>query len=352
MTIIDVRTVRPDRVDRAYLEWLTDQPADVWEEINTDFGLRQDILRHCQTLVRQAYTEHDPDALRQLHDALLVIYDRDFSVPEPDRTDADHQPLLRDIAGTFERAMLADELRQVPEEQITGYPVNGNQYLTWLKRLIAQHPARNHELYETYLSDEASVEDFRFYLAQETSLDPRFDDILALMQVGTAGPEKMEIASNYWDEMGGGRPEDVHTLLFARSLDVVGVDDAYVRDNLLLDARISSNLSSCLALGRRHYYRAVGYFGVTEYLVPQRFKPFIAGWRRLGLPERGLAYHELHVRIDAVHAAGWFHNVVAPLVSANPRAGREIAAGALIRLNSSARYLDALLAEIRKRQSR
>jgi hypothetical protein len=338
-------------VDRAYLEWLADQPAGAWDEINADFGLRQDILQTCQALIQRAYAERDPAALQQIHDVLLVIYDRDFAVPEPDQTDAERQPLLRDIAATFERAMLADEMRQVPDEQITGYPTNGNQYLTWLKRLIAQHPARNHELYESYLPDEATADDFRFYLAQETSLDPRFDDILALMQVGTSGPEKMEIATNYWDEMGNGRPEDVHTRLFAHTLRCLNVDDEYVRENLLLEARVSSNLSSCLALNRRHYYRAVGYFGVTEYLVPQRFKPFIAGWRRLGLPEDGLAYHDLHVRIDAVHAAGWFHNVVSPLVSANAQAGRDIAAGALIRLNASARYLDTLLAELRKRSA-
>jgi hypothetical protein len=167
------------------------------------------------------------------------------------------------------------------------------------------------------------------------------------MQIGRVGGEKMEIASNYWDEMGNGDPASVHTTLFAQALLAVGADDEYIADNFLLEGRISGNISACLALSRRHYFKAVGYFGATEYLAPRRFRCVVDAWRRHDLDEVGIRYHDLHIGVDAAHASGWFKNVVVPLVNRDARVGADIAMGALIRLNTSEDYLDALLSRMR-----
>ncbi|OLL31276.1 hypothetical protein BTH42_12705 [Burkholderia sp. SRS-W-2-2016] len=221
-------------------------------------------------------------------------------------------------------------------------PTDGDAFVEWLKRTMSDHPAAVHTFYREYLRDTADIDSLKVFLAQETTLDPRFDDILALMQVGTSGAEKMEIAKNYYDEMGCGEETGVHTYLFSKTLDALGIDTQYVNGALLPDSRVSGNLSACLVLSPRHHYKAIGYFGVTEYLAPRRFKDLVAGWRRLGLPEDGIAYHDLHIRIDAIHGRAWLDNVIRPLVDRDPRVAREIALGALIRLNSSARYLDKL----------
>lgn len=120
------------------------------------------------------------------------------------------------------------------------------------------------------------------------------------MQMGRTGGEKMEIAANYWDEMGNGDAELVHTSLFSQALESIGADPAFIRDSFMLEAGICGNLSACLGLARRHYYKAVGYFGVTEYLAPRRFRCVVDTWRRLGLHEVGITYHDLHIGIDAV----------------------------------------------------
>ncbi|MFE3630970.1 iron-containing redox enzyme family protein [Streptomyces goshikiensis] len=318
-----------------------------WESINGDSEFRESVLEACLGIVSSAYTEGLETALRDLHDILAAIYDLDFGRPSLDRVDKETQPLLRDIAAVFEAAMLEREINGIREETISDYPTDADEYVTWLKGLIVEHGARGHALYREYLKNEASPEDFRFFLAQESNLDPRFDDILALMQLGVSGDEKMELASNYWDEMGNGNTADVHTAMFAQTLRTVGADAEYIAKNSMLETRISGNLSGCLALSRRHYFKAIGFMGVTEYLVPMRFSDFIEGWRRTGLPPEGARYHELHIGIDAQHASGWFKNVVKPLMREDPRAGREIAQGALIRLNSSQRYLDSMLAYFR-----
>ncbi|NML31729.1 iron-containing redox enzyme family protein [Paraburkholderia antibiotica] len=306
-----------------------------------DMPLRQRIVDATRRLALDARCD-DPARLEYLHRVLAAIYDYRFSVPDVATVDIDFSPLFADIASLLEAAMLDAELNPIDEDIFWAMPTEGEAFVEWLKRTMSDHPAAVHTFYREYLRDAANVESLKVFLAQETTLDPRFDDILALMQVGTSGTEKMEIAKNYYDEMGCGDASGVHTYLFSKTLDALGIDSDYVNGTLLPDSRVSGNLSACLVLSQRHHYKAVGYFGVTEYLAPRRFKDLVAGWRRLGLPEEGIAYHDLHIRIDAIHGRAWLDNVIRPLVDHDPRVAREIALGALIRLNSSARYLDKL----------
>jgi hypothetical protein len=317
--------------------------SDGWQAVNRDYQLRARIADECYTLVQQACGPDGGDAHHAVHDILTAIYQRDFSCPAMSASECETQPVLRDIAAIFEQAMLDYEIALV-KDGTDGYPVDGKDYVLWLKRVVAGHRASQHPFYRPYLQDHGTREDVRFLLAQETSLDPRFDDILALIQLGTAEHEKIEIAANYWDEMGNGEPTNMHGALFAKALAALEVDEGYIKDNLLLEAKLCGNLSAALSLSRRHYFKAIGYFGVTEYLAPRRFRSLITAWRRLGLPPEGIRYHDLHVEVDAGHAAGWFKNIIEPAVDRDPRVGRDIAIGTVIRLNTSERYLDALLA--------
>ncbi|MEV5938507.1 iron-containing redox enzyme family protein [Streptomyces sp. NPDC051994] len=329
------------------LRGLEECTADEWHEVTQDYALRGELAAACRELTGRAYERGDREALAQTHAALALIYDREFSGATVEETGTERQPVIRDIAALLEGAVLGHELSRISEESVTGYPVTGPAYVRWLKTMVSEHPAGWHPLYHQHLAESGSAEDLRLLLAQETNLDPRFDDILAFMQVGRQGAEKLEIAQNYWDEMGNGDPAQVHTKLFGQALEAVGADPAYVRDTFLLEAGVSGNISACLALSRRHYFKAVGYFGVTEYLAPRRFRCVVDAWRRHDLDEVGITYHDLHIGVDAGHAAGWFKNVVGPLLAADPRTGREVALGAMIRLNTSGDYLDALLSRMR-----
>jgi hypothetical protein len=313
-----------------------------------DTALRHKVIDHCIQLKHQL-AGGDAERLDDLHRVLALIYDYRFSVPAVDTLHIDVGPLFADIASILEAAILEVELNAIDPALLDDMPADCADFSEWLRRMISKHPAANHPFYQEYLRDSAGVEGMKLFLAQETTLDPRFDDILALMQVGTSGAEKMEIAKNYFDEMGCGDDEGVHTYLFGKALQALDIDQAYIRSVLLPDALVCGNLSACLATNSRHHYKAVGYFGVTEYLAPRRFKNLVAGWRRLALPEYGLAYHDLHIRIDAMHGKAWFDNVIQPQVEQEPRLAREIALGALIRLNSSARFLDALLLTMMQR---
>jgi len=70
-------------------------------------------------------------------------------------------------------------------------------------------------------------------------VDGRFDDLLAMMQVGTSGPAKMEIAGNFWDEMGNGNDAEVHTHLFNNIFKVFDIDDEELERSLTANALLS-----------------------------------------------------------------------------------------------------------------
>jgi hypothetical protein len=314
-----------------------------WEGFNKDFGLRERLSFSCGELVCAAFEGGDKKAREDVHKCLAAIYNIDFSAVALEKIDVETQPILRDVASVLEKAILDYETGLVAESMLTGYPCGGKEYVKWLKRLISSHKSSVHPVYNDYISEHADADDLAFYLIQESSLDPRFDDILALMQIGLPVAQKLELGQNYWDEMGNGNPDKVHSHLFLSALSSLDISAQRINKEMLPEALVQGNLSACLALSRRHYFKAVGYFGVTEYLAPRRFKHVVKAWRRNGLPEVGVEYHDLHIVIDTQHANGWFNHVVAPLVEKDSAIGRDIALGAAIRLNTSSRYLDQLL---------
>jgi hypothetical protein len=342
LTDVDVEFEGPATL----LNWLDrlQKGASVpWSRITADYRLREAVAESCRILVNAAYGLGDAKAFAQVHQLLGAIYDLDFQSPSLAQVDAETQPVLRDIAAILEDGMFSHELSLVDTREFVDHPRRGDDYVDWLKRLISSHGASAHPLYGEYIAHRADVRDLAFFMIQEASLDPRFDDILALLQIGMPALHKLELAGNYQDEMGNGLLEDVHTVMFSRVLAALGVDTEAIRTHMLTAALAAGNLSACMALVRRHRHKAIGYFGVTEYLAPRRFKHVVAAWRRNALPTDGIRYHQAHIGIDAQHAQGWMQNVIAPMVDACPEEGLHIALGVAIRLNSSQRTLDAIL---------
>ncbi|MES9897654.1 MAG: iron-containing redox enzyme family protein [Sedimenticola sp.] len=328
------------------LEWVKQfLSCDAISMMNTlnDQITRNQVMDSAYKLVRQAYLERNPIAEESAHEILTLIYNLEFSSANIERVSADPLPILQDISFILETAILNHEITQIDSSRLAQDIKTSETYETWLRKVMMEHRAAKHEYYDDFLPNRANKDDIKYLLSQETSLDPRFDDILALMQIGTQGQEKMEIASNYWDEMGNGEYAQVHTHLFAKALEAVGASDAYIQDSLTFEAKVSGNLSASLALRRRNYFKAVGYFGVTEYLAPRRFASLVKAWEKNNLPTEGIKYHKLHIKIDAIHGNAWIKNVICPLAEKSPDIGLDIAVGAMIRLNSSKRYLDRLL---------
>lgn len=262
----------------------------------------------------------------------------------PDRPTAEGSSLLHEVTRRLERATITAEDAYLAPGLLDEAPEAPKQFLSWLKGRIRSHRVFKHPYYTEFIKHEAQRKDLRTYVIQESLIDGRFDDLLAMMQVGTSGPSKMEIANNYWDEMGNGDPEAVHTHLFNKIYEIFDVRSEDLEAAMTASDLLSGNLAVILCRYRHLYPEAVGFLGMTEWLAPDRFRNVVHAWERLGLPEVGITYHRLHITIDSQHAAGWFHNVVIP-TAGSPYMRRGIARGALWRANSSARHLDERLAQ-------
>jgi Iron-containing redox enzyme len=316
------------------LSWLDTDPREV------DLMLTQDARARIRAQVQEVNEQAaagDKDAFYAQQFLLARIYQLHIAIPQG--MTAEGSVALHEVTRLLEQATADAQDTQITPGLLDAAPTAPRAYLTWLKQQAREHRVYKHPYYRTFIREHATPDDLRAYVIQESVIDGRFDDLLAMMQVGTSGSAKMEIAANFWDEMGNGNLAEVHTHLFNNIFKVFDIQADEFERSLTADALLSGNLAVMLCRYRRYYPEAVGFMGMTEWLVPERFTQVLHAWDRLGLPEDGVVYHRLHVTIDAQHAAGWFHNVVLPAAeSLQMRTG--IARGTMWRLNSSARYLD------------
>jgi len=320
--------------------WLGD-PAD---EVDRHYLAERDRVVADVRAMNEAARAGDPEAAYHQQLLLARIYGTIMQIPE--RATAEGSILLHEVTRLLETATIDAEDAWIAPGTLEAAPIEGRAYLSWLKNLARRHRVFKHPYYTEFINHQAQRDDLRTYVIQESLIDGRFDDFLAMMQIGTSGAAKMEIANNFWDEMGNGKPEEVHTHLFNKIYEVFGISASEFEGAMTTNDLLAGNLAVLLCRYRSLYPEAVGFLGMTEWLVPDRFRNVVRAWERLGLPDVGIVYHRLHITIDSQHAQGWFHNVVLPACnSAHMRRG--IARGSVWRLNSSSRHLDERLANVR-----
>lgn len=293
-----------------------------------------------EAAVSRAHREQDTRDLYAAHLLLNQIYRVLTSVPAAGTVTVEGAYSLARVRHLLEQAFIGSLDRDVAA--LIPADIPAERYADWLRDFIAVHPAANHQAYTGYLAEKASLADIRFYLVQESAIDANTDDFLASLQVGAPHAAKLEIAANFWDEMGEGDHNLLHSDLFKNALRSFDISDDETNDALTLDALVCGNLQTMLSLRRELFHRGVGYFAATEQLVPDRFKALKKGWDRVGLPQKGAEYHLLHIEVDAHHTQRWYRDVIAPLAQESAAARRHMLVGALYRLLTSERYLNGL----------
>jgi hypothetical protein len=178
----------------------------------------------------------------------------------------------------------------------------------------------------------------RWFLTQEAAGEAGFDDLVAYTQVKLPLGPKLELASNYWDEMGRGQYRGIHTLLLHELVETMRIApeiDATVWESLAL-----ANAMTAMATTRRYAWLSVGALGVVELTAPWRCVHVSAGLKRLGCGQRERLYYDLHSHIDVKHSQTWNEHALKPLVEDDPRRAKAIAEGALIRMRCAERCFD------------
>jgi hypothetical protein len=247
-----------------------------------------------------------------------------------------HERTAADLQATeaqrLERAFVEHERARV-EERAAAAPSQPDAFLAWLEALEHDGPGQGDPLFP-WLAGQASREQMRWFLQQEAAGEAGFDDLVALTQVKLGTRAKLELARNYWDEMGCGHQSAMHGPMLQKLCDHFDVEaDAEVAwESLAL-----GNLMVALACNRAYAYQSIGALGVIELTAPGRAALVNAGLVRLGVPGGVRRYFALHATLDVKHSAAWNQEVIAPLVAEQPEVAHAIAEGALMRLNAGER---------------
>lgn len=248
------------------------------------------------------------------------------------RAEHEHRVLEVEILEK-ERALVAIEARRAPREK--------NAFMTWFENLKLDGPGQNSPLFP-WLATTADRARMTWFIRQEIAGEAGFEDLTALTQIKFGARPKLEMARNYWDEMGRGREPGMHGPMLARVADELGIGEPDP-DEALPEAVALGNVMLGMAVHREYAYHSVGALGAVELTAPGRAALVFEGLKRLGISREGQRYYHLHSTLDLKHSEEWNREVLAPLLEENPDAAVAIAEGALMRLNAGARCFERYL---------
>lgn len=222
-------------------------------------------------------------------------------------------------------------------------PTDPEHFIKWFEQLKQDGPGQNDPLFP-WLAEECSMDQMKWFLTQEVAGEAGFEDLTALTQLKLPTRPKLELARNYWDEMGRGNPKAMHGPLLsalAKHLELDPLPETTVTEALAL-----ANTMAGLAANRRYAYHSVGALGVIEMTAPGRSAATSAGLKRLGVKAGNRHYFALHAILDVKHSMAWNSEAIEPLVSENPAVAVAIAEGALMRLECGARCFEQYRKEL------
>ena len=233
----------------------------------------------------------------------------------------------------LEGAMLAELHAEIADEAIAA-PFDVKGFILWFEDLRVSGPGQHDGLFP-WLAHHASLDDIRWFFEQEAAGEAGFEDLVALTQVKMPERAKLELARNYWDEMGRGNPKGMHgpmLTLLAKALKVEPAITRTVSESLTL-----ANAMIAMATRRDYAWHSLGALGVIELTAPDRALLISKGLRRVGVSGKDRHYFDLHAVLYVKHSEEWNREVLTPLVSEQPERARYIAEGALMRLSCGQR---------------
>jgi hypothetical protein len=192
-----------------------------------------------------------------------------------------------------------------------------------------------------WIAKQASLDELRHFLAVEGGPDGGFDDLVALCQVGLSGAPKMEMARNYWDEMGNGDPAGVHTDLHRQMAGALRLPEIPM-ESLPEQALARAALGGLLATNRWLQPEMIGALGLLELQAGPRCRLVLEAFRRLGVPREAETFYAVHADADPRHGKDWLEQVVAPLAKESPEWAERMIRGAAWRWAVNAELFDAL----------
>jgi hypothetical protein len=183
----------------------------------------------------------------------------------------------------------------------------------------------------TYVEREATFEQVVEFVIHRSAYQLKEADPHSWAIPRLEGAPKAALVEIQADEYGEGRPEQVHAVLFARTMTALGLDPAYgaYLDVIPGVTLATVNLMSWFGLHRRLRGAIVGHLALFEMTSSIPNRRYGAGVRRLGFESLdATAFFDIHVVADAVHESIAAVDLAGGLVRQNPALGPDVMWGA------------------------
>jgi hypothetical protein len=290
-----------------------------------------------------ALRERSPIDRRDRVLTLLCLYDL-HTAPLPSVEAAARfqwHPVLADLKRQLEAAWIAElDAEPLPAS------VDQESAVAALRAITARDrvPVVYH-----WLANEATWADTVWFLALEGGPDAGFDDLVAACQLGLREGPKLELASNYWDELGNGRLEHIHTVLHDKMVACVGMP-RISRVDQPISALERSALGGLVATNRWLQPEMLGALGLLESQAGPRCRMVVRAFERLQAPPDAYPFYAVHAEVDPIHGKTWLDNAIAPLESELPAWRPRMIRGAWWRSQLNAAFFEELWTLVRLRR--
>ena len=242
------------------------------------------------------------------------------------------------VEGEFMECLRADV-----RAEAANVPTDPDAFVAWFENLKEVGPGQGDPLFP-WLADTASRDQLRWFFEQEAAGEAGFEDLVAYTQVKLPVAAKLELARNYWDEMGRGNPKGMHGPMLDALVETLAVEPTI--ENTVGESLALANAMTAMATCRRYTWQSVGALGVIELTAPGRSAMVAKGLRRIGLSGKERHYFDLHAVLDVKHSEAWNREALHPLIKEDPRRAVAIAEGALMRLTCGKRCFDRYRAHL------
>lgn len=281
-----------------------------------------------------------PDA-EALHQGLARWNRRRLAVQTPD---ADWSMTLNnDVRMMRLEGAFIEAFRAEIAPLVAAVPSDPEGFIAWFEDLKQSGPGQYDPLF-AWLETEASLEQIKWFLTQEAAGEAGFDDLVAMTQVKLPARPKLELARNYWDEMGRGKEAGMHGPMLDRTVEGLGLTPSI--EGTLWQSLALANTMTAFATTRRYVYQSIGALGVVELTAPTRVACVDEGLKRLGVAPEQRKYFALHAQLDIEHSRAWNAEALIPLVEAAPECARHLAEGAVMRLICGEQCFEAYRAHL------
>ncbi len=193
-----------------------------------------------------------------------------------------------------------------------------------------------------FIQREATTAQYLELLVQRSLYHLKESDPHAWVVPRLDGPAKVALAELQYDEFGGGRPDRLHSRLFADALEATGLDASYGAyvDRVPAYTLAVNNAMSLFGLNRRLRGAAMGHLAAFEMTSSLPCRRYLQGAQRLELGAPVERYFDEHVEADAVHEHVASRSICGALVDAEPDLRPDVLLGA-----AACVHLDAVAAE-------